>query len=407
MKIALPITSFLPNLGGMEVGAHNLAKNLLSLGHEPIVITSYSIFRKLKKKKISLPYKVICFYPLILSIFNINHKLGLFLSEKYLRLLQRIYNFDFWHITMAFPLGVMFINYAKKNNFSNFIIRAVGEDIQYNKELKYGYSLIEKNKKMMKSFLPQCNNFISISDSISRVYRSLGISSKSIHHIPNGVSINRFKPLSLKKRNQLKKKYKLKNDLPIFITLGRNHPKKKLDFILKLVKRMSLGKKQFKFLIVGQGVAKLQEKVNLYNISEHIILIDTSNEIYDEINDFPPLKIIEYLSISDFFVFPSILESFGVVLIEAMAAGLPTIANNVPGCRDIILDNKTGFLSKKNNDINTYLEKINLLMNNISLVRKMKKRCFVESRKYDWEKICKEYLKLYKKILVNNLNNLI
>ena len=39
----------------------------------------------------------------------------------------------------------------KKIIFSNFIIRAVGEDIQYNKELKYGYSLIGK-KKMMKSF---------------------------------------------------------------------------------------------------------------------------------------------------------------------------------------------------------------------------------------------------------------
>ena len=67
MKIALPVTSFLPNLGGMEVGVHNLAKNLLSLGHEPIVITSYSIFRKLKKKKISLPYKVIFFYTLSIT----------------------------------------------------------------------------------------------------------------------------------------------------------------------------------------------------------------------------------------------------------------------------------------------------------------------------------------------------
>ena len=60
---------------------------------------------------------------------------------------------------------------------------------------------------------------------------------------------------------------------------------------------------------------------------------------------------------------------------------------------------------QKNNDINTYLEKINLLMNNISLVKKMKKRCLAESRKYDWEKVCKEYLKLYKIILANNLNN--
>ena len=51
MKIALPITSFLPNIGGMEVGIHNLAKNLKELGHQPVIITSYSIFRKLQRKK--------------------------------------------------------------------------------------------------------------------------------------------------------------------------------------------------------------------------------------------------------------------------------------------------------------------------------------------------------------------
>ena len=51
MKIALPISSFLPYAGGMEVGVHNHAMNLIDYGHEPIVITSYSIYRELKKKK--------------------------------------------------------------------------------------------------------------------------------------------------------------------------------------------------------------------------------------------------------------------------------------------------------------------------------------------------------------------
>ena len=40
LKIALPILSFLPNLGGMEVGLHNLATQLLRKGHKPVVITS-------------------------------------------------------------------------------------------------------------------------------------------------------------------------------------------------------------------------------------------------------------------------------------------------------------------------------------------------------------------------------
>ena len=403
MKIALPITSFLPNLGGMEVGVHNLAKNLVNLGHEPIVITSYSIFRKLKKKRISLPYKVIFFYPFMLSSFNLSHKLGFFLSEKYFKLLQKIYNFDFWHITMAFPLGVMFINYATKNKFLNFLIRAVGEDIQSDKKIKYGYSLIKKNKKLMKSFLPQCNNFVSISESIYKIYKSLGISHKSIHHISNGVCTNRFKPLSKSKINELKKKCRIKKDIPVFITLGRNHPKKNFNFLLKLANRMSLERKKFKFLIVGQGVRALREKVNLYNLAEYIILIDTYNDINDEINDFPPHKIIEYLLISDFFIFPSMLESFGVVLIEAMAAGLPIVANNIPGSRDIVLDNKTGFLSKKTNNLNIYLEKINLLINDKTLAKKMKKKCLFESRKYDWLKVSNEYLKLYKVILNKNL----
>ena len=42
LRIALPILSFLPNIGGMEVGLHNLATQLKRKGYEPIVITSYS-----------------------------------------------------------------------------------------------------------------------------------------------------------------------------------------------------------------------------------------------------------------------------------------------------------------------------------------------------------------------------
>ena len=41
----------------MEVGLHNLATQLLKKGHEPVVITSYSIFKKLKKNKINLGYE--------------------------------------------------------------------------------------------------------------------------------------------------------------------------------------------------------------------------------------------------------------------------------------------------------------------------------------------------------------
>ena len=115
----------------------------------------------------------------------------MYLAEKYFKLIQRIYNFDFWHITMGFPLGVMFINYLVKNKVKNYIVRCVGEDIQLNRDIGYGYSIDEDNLKVIQKYLPQCRNLISISKSISDRYKDLGINSKAIHNISNGVSTER------------------------------------------------------------------------------------------------------------------------------------------------------------------------------------------------------------------------
>ena len=103
----------------------------------------------------------------------------------------------------------------------------------------------------------------------------------------------------------------------------------------------------FKFFFIGQGVNKLKDKINSFDLSDKIILIDTSDNFEINESEYPSSKIIDFLLISDIFVFPSVLESFGVVIIEAMAAGLPLLANDVPGSRDLISNNKTGFLSKK------------------------------------------------------------
>ena len=83
---------------------------------------------------------------------------------------------------MGFPLGVMFINFLNLNNFHNYVIRCVGEDIQVNKDLNYGYILQKKkNREIIKNYFPYCNNFISISKSIYQRYIELGIKPNSIH----------------------------------------------------------------------------------------------------------------------------------------------------------------------------------------------------------------------------------
>ena len=117
LKVALPILSFLPNIGGMEVGLHNLATQLLKKGHQPVVITSYSIFKKLKKKKFNLGYEVKSFPPFTFLLFQLSSSLGFFYFKKIFEYFDKIYKFDFWHVTSAFPLGISFVKYANKKKF--------------------------------------------------------------------------------------------------------------------------------------------------------------------------------------------------------------------------------------------------------------------------------------------------
>ena len=85
-----------------------------------------------------------------------------------------------------------------------------------------------------------------------------------------------------------------------------------------------------------------------------------------------------------------------------MAAGLPLVANDVPGSRDLISNNKTGFLSKKIDDTNTFIKKINLLIKN-KKIKQMKANSIREAKKYDWKKISLKYLNLYNKVIKENI----
>ena len=66
---------------------------------------------------------------------------------------------------------------------------------------------------------------------------------------------------------------------------------------------MSLKNIRFKFLFIGQGVNKLKKNIDINKITEYVILIDTLKEFDDVSDDLPSNKIIDYLLLSDIFIF--------------------------------------------------------------------------------------------------------
>ena len=102
LTIGLFSSSFLPEIGGVEVGLHNIANQLISKGHKPIIITSFKHTLNLKKMKIKLPYKVIAYPPKIFSLFFKYPFLGQKILELFYNYIQKKYKFDFFGMQHLF-----------------------------------------------------------------------------------------------------------------------------------------------------------------------------------------------------------------------------------------------------------------------------------------------------------------
>ncbi len=81
---------------------------------------------------------------------------------------------------------------------------------------------------------------------------------------------------------------------------------------------------------------------------------------------------ITFFQSADVFIFPSLNETFGLVILEAMQFGMPVIATDEGGISDIVEDGETGFLVPKGGSI-ALVEKIEFLINNPEIIIKMGK----------------------------------
>ena len=177
---------------------------------------------------------------------------------------------------------------------------------------------------------------------------------KNIVVIPFGVELELFKKNPEAKIPKLFKK-------PVFTFLGRISPEKNIKAFLEC---NLPGTK----LIIGDGPSKknLESKFK-------------KNTVF--VGKKKGQEIVDLLSISDVFVFTSKTDTFGLVIIEALACNLPVAAYNIHGPKDIISNGKDGFLGDN-------LEKnaLKCLKINTSLCRK-------KALKYSWNNFTNKFIK--------------
>lgn len=127
--------------------------------------------------------------------------------------------------------------------------------------------------------------------------------------IPNGVDFSKF---------YLNPDLKVPKDSIELITIGRMCEQKNSLFIVEVMKCLSLIDSNYHLTWIGKGPyeEKIKKLISRYELNEHITLIGNSNDIP------------EFLSKSDFFLFPSKWEGLPVVLVESQISGLPCFISN-------------------------------------------------------------------------------
>jgi 1,2-diacylglycerol 3-alpha-glucosyltransferase len=113
-------------------------------------------------------------------------------------------------------------------------------------------------------------------------------------------------------------------------------------------------------------------------------------------------EVPDYLKAADIFSFASLTETQGLVTLEAMAAGLPVVAVDAAGTKDILEDGKQGFLVQ--NDPEALANGIVNLLENPGLTSKFKTAALRTSRVFDNQRLARKMLKVYEQAIIDKKN---
>lgn len=111
-------------------------------------------------------------------------------------------------------------------------------------------------------------------------------------------------------------------------------------------------------------------------------------------------EVEDIMAISDLFLLPSEYESFGLVALEAMAAGVPVISTNVGGLPEINIEGVTGFLSAVG-DVDNMADNIIKILSDEAALKAMKKNALKQAKRFDIDNIVPQYVDLYNRMLAN------
>ncbi len=327
--------------------------------------TIFNIVRRIPKEKFEVlficgvppkgpfdfPYIVI---PIVGTPFNKDYTMAVpqFVFFQLSRQLRQ-FNPDIVHISTPSLLGKFALKFAKNRNIPVTTIYHTHFISYIDYYLEKTPFLVTPVKKWIakdqKGFYEKCDIAYIPTKNMVNDLSQMGISSKNFKIWPRGLESGRFTP---EKKNKAKIRKLTGNDNSNIIFASRLVWEKNLKTLVKIYENAKRQKLPLNFIIAGDGMAS---ESLMKMMPEALFLGHVHHEELSSI----------YAS-CDVFVFTSISETYGNVVAEAMASGLPCVIANGGGSAHFVENGKNGFLCSPEDSLE-YLEKIKLILTNEEL----------------------------------------
>lgn len=239
-----------------------------------------------------------------------------------------------------------------------------------------------------------CKKFIAVSSLTKDIFlQEYTINPDKVAVINPGVDLSdyaRHKKDSV--RNDIRRELGINTSDLVILFASMNFEIKGLDDILFSLAKLKTQNYKFKLIVAGKGnIIKYTKMAKEVQIISDVIFTGPVNKE----------NLIRMYLASDLYIMLSRFDTFGMVVLEAMAAGLPVIISSNVGAKDIVQEGVNGFIISDTSDANYIAAKIALLLDE-NIRRPFATAACQTAAQNTWDDVTKKYAAIYENIMAEH-----
>lgn len=253
---------------------------------------------------------------------------------------------------------------------------------QTSRQVRHPYGLYQSLYTRVSAHLEhkallKAQQIVAVSAKIKAELIEVGIPRDRISVIWNGVDLDEFYPGAAARQQW---------DLPAAVTLGLfagdiRSNRKNLDTVFKALVQIP----ELHLAVAGDTTGSIYPQLaTQLGIADRVHFLGMRQDL------------AALMRASDFFVFPSHYEPFGLVVLEAMASGLPVIVSKNMGVAEIV-SSECGFILSESQDLDTLIKALHRLTQSPNLRLEMGRNARNTAQRHSWKSKAEDYVDLYEK----------